>query len=91
MFCIHCGKEIGEKAAFCPYCGKPTSNHVSAADNYEYKEIDNEVRHKLMFSLVWHDKGSFTITRFQNTGSELLDMINIDTPYVNAKYYGVSD
>ena len=46
---------------------------------------------KLMFSLVWHDKGSFTITRFQNTGSELLDMINIDTPYVNAKYYGVSD
>ena len=45
MFCIHCGKEIGEKAAFCPYCGKPTSNHVSAADNYEYKEIDNEVRH----------------------------------------------
>lgn len=36
MFCIHCGKEIGEKAAFCPYCGKPTSNHVSAADNYEY-------------------------------------------------------
>ena len=47
MFCIHCGKEIGEKAAFCPYCGKPTSNHVSAADNYEYKEIDNEVRHDL--------------------------------------------
>ena len=32
---------------------------------------------KLMFSLVWHDKGSFTITRFQNTGSELLDMRNI--------------
>ena len=47
MFCIHCGKEIGEKAAFCPYCGKPTSNHVSAADNYEFKEIDNEVRHDL--------------------------------------------
>lgn len=47
MFCIRCGKEIGEKAAFCPYCGKPTSNHVSAADNYEYKEIDNEVRHDL--------------------------------------------
>lgn len=47
MFCIHCEKEIGEKAAFCPYCGKPTSNHVSAADNYEYKEIDNEVRHDL--------------------------------------------
>ena len=47
MFCIHCGKEIGEKAAFCPYCCKPTSNHVSAADNYEYKEIDNEVRHDL--------------------------------------------
>ena len=47
MFCIHCGNEIGEKAAFCPYCGKPTSNHVSAADNYEYKEIDNEVRHDL--------------------------------------------
>lgn len=46
---------------------------------------------KLMFSLVWHDKGSFTITRFQNTGSELLDMMNIDTPYVNAKYYGVSE
>lgn len=47
MFCIHCGREIGEKAAFCPYCGKPTSNHVSAADNYEYKEMDNEVRHDL--------------------------------------------
>ncbi len=35
MFCSHCGKEISEEAAFCPYCGSPQlleSNPAYAQD-----------------------------------------------------------
>lgn len=38
-YCIHCGKEIKDTAAFCPYCGKKTSvGEKEAQNNGEWKE-----------------------------------------------------
>jgi TM2 domain-containing membrane protein YozV len=30
MYCRHCGKEIDDNAAFCPYCGKATNDGQTA-------------------------------------------------------------
>ncbi len=30
MFCKNCGKEINDRAAFCAYCGVPTSHDESS-------------------------------------------------------------
>lgn len=32
MTCTHCGKEIDNDLAFCPYCGSRTENGAAAAE-----------------------------------------------------------
>ncbi len=32
MYCIYCGKQIADNAAFCPYCGKPTPQSDALAE-----------------------------------------------------------
>lgn len=44
----------------------------------------------LIFTLVWDDVGSFTITRSTSSGWDVIDEITDNVTYVNAKYYGVS-
>jgi hypothetical protein len=44
----------------------------------------------LIFTLVWDDAGSFTITRSTSSGWDVIDEITDNVTYVNAEYYGVS-
>lgn len=37
MFCVHCGKELNDKAVFCPYCGVPTENFNAPKQSFSYK------------------------------------------------------
>lgn len=40
MFCKNCGKEIEDKAVFCPYCGVMTENNMKDGSN-NYRENQN--------------------------------------------------
>ena len=40
MFCIHCGKEIPDNAAFCSYCGKPLQ---SLSEKEETNPISSDI------------------------------------------------
>lgn len=43
MFCINCGKQIGDKDAFCPYCGAKTKDGQSEIKVQEMSECE-EIR-----------------------------------------------
>ena len=42
MFCEACGKEIERNQAFCPHCGKSTSNAIDTDSKCECNPVDAE-------------------------------------------------
>lgn len=38
-YCIHCGKEINETAAFCPYCGKKQAKTAEGKNNKKQDKL----------------------------------------------------
>ena len=60
MFCIHCGKELPEAAAFCPGCGKAVKAETAAVT---VCHVDDEVRYLIPnnnYALVSYYVGLFS-------------------------------
>lgn len=43
MFCLHCGKEISDQAAFCPFCGQKITTGNAAPKEEAIPAFDNEL------------------------------------------------
>lgn len=60
MFCIHCGRELPEAAAFCPGCGKKAAPEAPAVT---VSHVDDEVRYLIPdnnYALVSYYVGLFS-------------------------------
>ena len=43
MYCVHCGKRIGDNSKFCPYCGKGLSASDTGSTKEALKKTDGAV------------------------------------------------
>ena len=43
MYCVFCGKQIADDDAFCPYCGMPASQPMSAATTTKVPQVADTV------------------------------------------------
>ena len=71
MFCIECGKEVEEKANFCPNCGTKIETEiklsipVSTSNQYNFLAFIGGVSLFISFFMPWVDLGIISLSGYK--------------------------